>query len=368
MNTFKRIAAVFGLMLLITILMAAVKLPEVEVKRQKVDYEVQNPEERILKHEAQFLADKKLVESDPFFRGSKGESDAGPYLNPMLAKLAIPKEIQKELQNRNWVQYKPDFKKLMLDFSWMKELAKYDYWAPDLNNPEIDPKSHPNITMLPLPEYSHLISWARLRLKQGKLTNDMKNAQAEVRHLARLIYTNDYLVSSMVAITILKSESMFLQKERSEVVEAARRYLWGVAEIVDPRVSDETYGRLTEGNVGKCQMITEGALRNLIVRDELQNMYPNDIKRFDETVKNSLKYCRKSLVHMMWEDPQWKFLPVKVDYAESFVKPENESNWKWNFLMILPRMREIYAFQLLSNVAPNYFRQYEEMGRAHEEK
>ncbi|MFL5784829.1 MAG: hypothetical protein ACJ76H_09485 [Bacteriovoracaceae bacterium] len=379
METFKRVAAVLGLIVFIIFVMAAMKLPDVEVKKYKLDYEVQNPEEKILKYQDKFLADRALLKDISFFRGSKGTADAGPYLNPLLTTLAISKDLQRELQNRNWVAFEPDFKKLALDFSWMKELHKYDYWAPDFNNPAIDPKKHPNISSLPLPEYSHLISWARLRLMHGRQTRDMKNALADVRQLARLIYTNDYLVSSMVAITILGSEGKYLQNYNpkiwegwkiipQETLEAARRYHWGIAEVVDPRISDETYERLTGGNVGKCQMISEGMLKNLIVRDELAKVYPREVQRFGETVKNSLEICRKSIVHLMWEDPTWKVLGEHIDYAESFVKPENDNNWKWKFLMILPRMREIYAYWTLSVATPDYFRQYEEKGREKKEE
>ena len=382
MQTFKHVASVLGLLFLITIVLAAIRLPGVEVKKYKLDYEVQSPEEKILKYQDKFLEDRAIMEKYDIFRGSKGDKDAGPFLNPLLnfdgtprapAKLTIPKELEKELSGKDWPAFEPDFKTLNLDFSWMKELHKYDHWSPDLNNPLIDPSKHPNISSLPLPNYRDLIGWAKLRWIHGRLTKDMIPALKDVRQLARLMYTNDYLVSSMVVVSLLRSEGKYIQGYNKKISDGwtvipdedlarARKYLWAISEVVDPRLSNETYERLTNTNVGQCQMISEGMLKNLVIRDELKKEYPGEIKRFDETVKTSLKTCRKSLVHMMWEDPTWTILGSQVSYAESFVKPENESDLKWKFLQLLPRMREIYTYYMLTIATPDYFRQYEEKG------
>lgn len=348
------------------------------MKKAKLDYEVQSPEEQILKHEAQIFDDLRIVKSYEIFRGSKGERDAGPYLNPLVhwdnqapSKLQLPKDLSEKLKEKDWVAFEPDFKTLNLDFTWMEKLNEFDHWSSDLNNPHINVADKPLLHDFPFPGYMELTNWAKLRLIHGRKTQTMQKALSEVRQLTRLIFTNDYLVSSTVAVAILRHEGKFVQNYNpkifgewktipDEALVAAKRYFWAMPEMVDPRLSDDVYERLTASDVGQCQMISEGMMKNLIIRDHLKNTYPGAIKRFNETVKRSLNHCRKSLVHMMWEDPNWTVFGKTVSFEKSLVKPENESDWKWKFLMIHPRVEEFFALTMLSISSPNYLRQYEE--------
>lgn len=378
MQTIKRIAYALGLLLIIFGVLVALKYPEQKVKQARLDFEVSSPEDIIEKHAELIEEDRKLLEGFDFFRGSRGIKDAGPFLNQLVyfdgygpSKINLPKDLERNLKDKNWVALEPDFKSLALDFTWMEKLHQYDFWAPDMNNPYFKAEDRPLLYGLPMPGYMELTNWAKLRLIHGRKTQTMQKALSDVRHLARLIYTNDYLVSSMVAIALLRHEATFVQNYNRkimgdwktiplEVLSRAKRYLWGIAEMVDPRISDETYERFAGGNVGQCQMISEGMMENLIIRDHLPSTYPKALKRFDETVKNSLKFCRKSIVHLMWGDPDWKVSGKNVDYEKSLVKPENESDWKWKILMIHPRVEEYYAFHMLTFSAPNYLRLYQE--------
>lgn len=369
---------VAGILFLIFVILVAWKYPEQQMKKAKLDFEVLSPEDQILKHEAQFLADRKLIENYEIFRGSKGLKDAGPYLNPLVrwdnqgpSKLQLPKDLSEKLKDKDWVAFEPDFKTLKLDFTWMEKLSEFDHWAADLNNQYITISDRPLLQEIPFPGYMELTNWAKLRLIHGRKTQTMVKALEEVRQLTRLIFTNDYLVSSTVAVAILRHEGNFVQNYNpkifgawktipDEALVAAKRYFWGISEMVDPRLSNEVYERFSGADVGKCQMISEGMMKNLIVRDHLKMTYPGAIKRFNETVKNSLNLCRKSLVHMMWEDPEWTVFGRNLKYEKSLVKPENESDWKWKLLMIHPRVEEYFALTMLSISAPNYLRQYEE--------
>ncbi len=378
MQTFKRIAYAAVIILFIFLVLVSLKYPEQKAKQAKLDYEVSSPEEQILKVADTIDEDLKILAEYGFFRGSKGEKDAGPFLNKLVyfdnfgpSKINLPKELEIQLKDKNWVALEPDFKTLNLDFTWMEKLHEYDHWSPDMNNPHFKAEDKPTLYGLALPGYMELTNWAKLRLIQGRKTQNIQKALSDVRQLARLIYTNDYLVSSMVAIALLRHEGTFVQNYNPkifggwktipvDVLSRAKRYHWGLPEMVDPRLSDETYERFTGGNVGKCQMISEGMSKNIIVRDHLKTTYPKAVKRFDETVKNSLKTCRNSIVHLMWNDPSWKVFGKDVDYEKSLVKPENESDWKWKILMIHPRVEEFYAFNMLTISAPNYLRQYQE--------
>jgi hypothetical protein len=380
MQTFKRVSYVVGILLLIFIALVAWKYPEQKVRQAKLDYEVSSPEENILKFEAQIMEDRAAIGKEPFFRGSRGEKDAGPYLNPIVhwdeqgpSKIQLPKEVSDKLREKGWVTYEPDFKTLHLDFTWMEKLHDFDHWASDQNNPYINLAQRPLFQQIPFPGYMELTNWAKLRLIHGRKTQTMLKALADVRQLARLIYTNDYLVSSMVAVAILRHEGKFVQNDNKtisagwktipeDLLVRAKRYFWASADSVDPRLTEETYLRFSGTIVGQCQMISEGMMKNIILRDHLQKVYPGAIKRFDETVKNSLNHCRKSLVHIMWNDPQWKVFGVRPDYKKSLVKPENESEMKWLLLMFSPRIEEQFAFTVLTISSPNYLRQYQDLG------
>lgn len=376
MQTFKRIAIVAGILLFIFVALVAWKFPEQEAKKARLDYEVQSPEEQLLKYEEMIMEDRKIVEAYDIFRGSKGDKDAGPYLNQLImwenkpgARLQLPQDLSDKLKDKDWVALEPDFKALNLDFSWMAKLSEFDHWAPDLNSPYFEEGTKPMLQDLPFPSYMQLTNWAKLRLIHGRKTQTMQKALAEVRQLARLIFTNDFLVSTTVTIAILRHEGKFVQNYNpkifgdwktipDEALVRAKRYFWAMPEMVDPRLTNETYERFSGADVGKCQMLSEGMMKNLIVRDHLKNTYPGAIKRFNDTVKNSLNTCRKSLVHMMWEDPQWKVFGRVVDFEKSLVKPENESSWKWRILMIHPRVEDYFAFTMLSVSSANYFKQY----------
>ena len=372
MQTFKRIAYVAGILLLIFIALVAWKLPEQKVRQAKLDYEVTSPEENLLKYESMIMEDRAVLEKEEFFRGSRGEKDAGPYLNSIVhwdgqgpSKIQLPREVSDKLREKDWVSYEPDFKTLNLDFTWMEKLNEFDHWASDQNNPYINLAERPMFQSIPFPGYMELTNWAKLRLIHGRKTKTLPKALADVRQLARLIYTNDYLVSSMVAIAILRHEGKFTLKGWNSIPEdvlvRAKRYFWATAEMVDPRLTDETYQRFSGIIVGQCQMISEGMNKNIIIRDHLQKVYPGVVKRFDETVKNSLNNCRKSLVHIMWNDPQWKAFGERVEYAKSLVKPENESEMQWKVLMISPRIEEYFAFTSISLSTGSYLRQYQEL-------
>ncbi len=343
MQTFKRIAYVVGILLLIFVALVAWKFPEQKVRQAKLDFEVSSPEENLLKLEPMITEDRAVMEQEPFFRGSRGEKDAGPYLNAIVhwdgfgpSKIQLPKEVSDNLRDKNWVAYEPDFKALKLDFAWMEKLADFDHWASDDNNPHIKPSERPVFQTMTFPGYMELTNWAKLRLIHGRKTQTMPKALAEVRQLARLIYTNDYLVSAMVAVAILRHEGKFVQNYNPKIfgnwktipedtLLRAKRYFWAMPELVDPRLTDDTYQRFSAFSAGKCQMISEGVFKNIMIRDHLQKMYPGVVKRFDESIKSSLSTCRKSLVHVMWNDPQWKVFGDRPEYAKSLVKPENES-------------------------------------------
>ena len=168
--------------------------------------------------EAELMEDREILSRYSLFYGSEGVKDAGPYLNPMIrweigdiahrGNLTLPEFVHKEL-DKEWVTKKPLFKKMGLKFNWMKELLEYDFWSPEEGSPAYQEGKKYYTYAFPAPTYKDLITWAKLRYLYGKETGKVRDALIEVRHLMRLIYTNDTMVSNIVVLEFLKIENQF---------------------------------------------------------------------------------------------------------------------------------------------------------------
>lgn len=285
-----------------------------------------SPNKLIKSHEKEFLEDRSILSQYSLFSPSDGSQDAGPYLNPMLhwqigdihhlGNLTLPEFIHKEM-NDDWVIKKPLFKKMGMNFNWMKELLKYDVWSPELSSPAYPLAKKYDTYSYPLPTYRDLQTWAKLRYLYGKETGDVQNALKEVRHLMRLIWTNDNLVSSMVVLGMLKLENQFEEiitpKEMGDWkfishdhLMRAKRYFYSLPSMVDIRLPDETFEKATNVTAGLCLMLHEGSLQYLNLRQLLQKELKYSYKRMENKIASS--NCRKTFYNQIWKDPQWRIL------------------------------------------------------------
>lgn len=281
------------------------------------------PEKLIKTHEKEFMEDREILGRYPLFYPSAGTKDAGPYLNPRLhweigeihsqGDLTLPPFLHKEM-NEDWVVKKPLFKKMGMNFQWMKELEKYDFWSPEVESPAYPKDKKFQSYAYPIPTYRDLETWAKLRYLYGKETGDVQSALKEVRHLMRLIWTNDYLVSSMVVLAMLKMENQFEEiltpKEMGEWkffsvdhLMRAKRHFYSLPTVVDVRLSDETFDKMTKTNVGICLMLHEGSMSYLMVRELLEGVLSYGYRRLQD--KLQFANCRKNLYHQIWQDPKW---------------------------------------------------------------
>jgi hypothetical protein len=161
-----------------------------------------------------FCEQQTLLTADPWFREPRTEGDAGPLLNawmpwelrpaPKGSPLSIPAHLpQSYLDFQDWLSSRADLS--TLDFGWMGQLHAYDRWDYLRNRPT--PLREPfDLTYEPMPQFGHLILWARFRLLQGVRTGQPLAAAREVRHLAWLVYNTDTLDGAMVAAMLLDTE------------------------------------------------------------------------------------------------------------------------------------------------------------------
>jgi hypothetical protein len=302
-----------------------------------------SPAKLIKDHEKKILEDREILAQYELFNPSNGTRDAGPYLNPLVhwqigdihhqGSLTLPEFVHKEM-SKDWVTKKPLFQKMGLNFTWMKELLKYDVWSPEASSPVYPAGKKYQTYSFPIPNYKDLVTWAKLRYLFGKENGDVQNALKEVRHLMRLIFTNDYLVSSMVVVNMLKMENQYEEiltpKEIGEWkfipvdhVMRAKRYIHSLPVFVDIRLSDETFDKMIKTNTAICPMLNEGLMVYVGMRDFLGDELMYGMRRMERAV--NANSCRQSILFKMWADKNWtthttldgiKILNKDIDFSD----------------------------------------------------
>lgn len=343
----------------------------------KVYYRMQwqdtSPASIIKKHERAFLEDRTILSKYDIFKPSLGTKDAGPYLNSKIhwevgdihhqGSLVLPQWLHKEL-NKDWINKKPLFQKMGVKFDWMKELHQYDYWNPEENSPAY-PAGKVYLTYsFPIPTYKDLVTWAKLRLLYGKEKGDMQSAFKDVRHLARLIWTNDYFVSSQITVAMLRLEHQVHEGNweiiPEDVLMRAKRHFYALPNAVDPHLKDEMWKTLTNTDLGICPMITEGLMGYVSMRDLMKEELKDEYERMDKLVKSTQTKCRKTIVHKMYEDPTW---PTMMGDDENPMAKVGDNkltgDLTWRQVKNDPDLKVIMGYVLSGVASPIYFNGYE---------
>lgn len=333
-----------------------------------------SPEALIKKHEKAFLEDRAILSKYDIFKPSKGFRDAGPYLNDKIhwqvgdihhqGSLVLPGWLHKEM-NKDWMNKKPLFKKMGMKFDWMKELHQFDYWNPEENSPAYPPGKKYFTYSFPIPTYKDLVTWAKLRLLYGKEKGDMQSAFKDVRHLARLIWTNDYLISSMVTVQLLRLEHQVHEGNWEIIPEEdlmrAKRHFYALPNVVDPHLSDEMWKTLTNTDLGICPMITEGLMSYVSMRDLMQNELTHEYARMNELVKTSQTKCRETIVNKMYNDPTWPTMTSGDEKNPLDFVDQNTltAGLTWKDVKRNDDLKVVMGYILSGVAIPMYFNGYE---------
>jgi hypothetical protein len=128
----------------------------------------------------------------------------------MPPNLLLPIELEEYIQSLG-----PDFiaesGKIdlnQIDFSWFEDLKKYGYWSVYQNN-IYDHMEQIDFVTVPIPNFSRLILWAKLRLIKGVQDNELSLAMKETLQLARLCMSTENHIGNIVGISILEILNYF---------------------------------------------------------------------------------------------------------------------------------------------------------------
>lgn len=260
------------------------------------------------------LRDK--VSAHPFFSQSRRESDAGPYLNSRLPwgdhdehahrQLALPPAVADRLASwgPDWFQAGVADKFVPVDTGWLAGLAEYGHWSLLPGSP-IE-SSHGPLNAMPSP-FGPLVGWAKLRLIEGALKDDLPAAQRATRHLAWLAYSTESSVGQRIALRLLELEHSLPESERLETVSVAelaewRTLFWSAMLYANVLVSPDLYRRafpLSMAIPGHCAGLHELADFALPARDAIEHRFSERYALLDDALHGGTKGCRlEVLVHL----------------------------------------------------------------------
>ncbi len=150
---------------------------------------------------------RPILEDHPLFAPPTGE-DAGPLLNDRLGWAEEPGDlISPECRallrtaGESWRQLTKE-QVSGCDTRWLRDLRAFGRWSLSVGfraRMAAGPR-----TDFALPNFFDLQNGAKLHLTRNE---DREEAAQDVRHLARLLFTHEYLVSAMVGLALLSIEA-----------------------------------------------------------------------------------------------------------------------------------------------------------------
>ncbi len=302
---------------------------ESTLNANKEKYISYSPETNLIKYWDLLEKDHEVLKQIPFFNVQVGNlNDAGPFLNPIMTwtgletkdqskRLNIDKGLEQKIKDY-FAGKKFDLNEINLDFSWFKELYKFDHWNYEFHPPVSAQTIEYKFYNQPVPD-GNLLTWARARLLQGLKEKNIISAIEDNRQLARLLFLNEDLVGTMVSIAILKHEveivKMLDENEQKKIktltlkdVEVAKRFFWAQKSFFDLRLSNDLFQKFSKFEVGLChglyQALSDSKAFYRILYDEM----PKSFDRLDQLVKQTDPKCRNSYVRQKWKDPNYQAL------------------------------------------------------------
>jgi hypothetical protein len=353
-------------------------------------YRNMSPEPALTKYFAEITEDAKMLEKYPVFAATGGQKDAAEFLNPIVSwsaqgeeisgKLRLSDEIKKKLLTAKKVaELNVDWKKINLDFSWFAKLHEYDHWNFDNSGPLYGKDKDYIISLAPIPDYVELTNWAELRLLKGRDDHDLATAFKDVEHLARLVFSNESLVSSMTTIALLgkirrtyDSLDEKLKKGLPEPItrdfhQRAKRYFYAQGAFTDLRLSDETYKKLSIFPAAICQRINSAIESYIGLRNLMMSDFKTSFERINQLIAQTSPICRSGFLRQKWSDPKYNgmFKPgadifLTVDPNSTVNRPAFFPATTIEDIEAHPKVARFLAYMLMSLSEPSWLRAYEE--------
>ncbi len=254
-------------------------------------------------------------------RESTDNADAGSYLNKRLDWRFLSNKIfhakdRLELDeaqytnlfvDQSWLR-EDNFPMIKdLDFNWMKVLLKYDHW--DLGSFSLHKehlhhtlKKPVNLLYLPVsPRLSQITRpWIMLRYLKALEDKDFKEASLEVRHVIRLLFTNESLVSAMIATSLLRQELLVFAQLPHDLqrtfavrplnlkdIERIRRFFMALPSVL-PYGGANDLSELKRLEIGYCVALSEyPTYINTLYEPIFKHLIGNELKIMFEAIREN---------------------------------------------------------------------------------
>ncbi|HEY2031502.1 MAG TPA: hypothetical protein VGH20_20060 [Myxococcales bacterium] len=165
------------------------------------------------KYVDKFCSEAEKLRAKPTMPPAGASADAAPFMAGRVdyekpldlphGSLYLPEELRTRLRAADWISKVTDADLAGRDFSWMAALGKFDHWSL-LGAGRLRDYADNDVLHGPIPNYSSLVGWAKLRYALALRQGDAAAASLEVRHLADLIRSQGILIGEMVAIHIYR--------------------------------------------------------------------------------------------------------------------------------------------------------------------
>lgn len=204
-----------------------------------------------------------------------------------------------------------DFNLKPFDFKWITELQQFDYWSLEDNSPIAYLEKY-DFTKYPIPDFSPMIAWAKLRLIKGLQDNNIGQAIDETLHLGRILHSTETLSGALTGIMIQEQVLKFAQTQHkplrfdSAVLNKAKIYFTALGKALSiPFIDARTYLKLLQINSGPgfCAAINTAAPTLLLYRASLEG----DLQPIYKSITNLMTLtlpCRWKIIHSAWGGDQ----------------------------------------------------------------
>lgn len=310
---------------------------------------------------------------------SSASSDAGPFLNPrvswngphakepLLKDLHLAADLTAEIDawKDTWMEHADDKRLVTLDFSWMRNLHRFDHWdihktctgCIDSGIETLDVFSYR------VPNYKNLRHWAKLRLLKGLKDKDLWQAARDVRQLARLLVSQEVLISAIASQGFYKLELSifdFAKKQRlttpaewqplsKETLDKSFRVCATVSRLFTPLGSQEVFDAIFKSKEHfycKCNGMAEGMTLGILLGAKARKVYPTRFSSLTAVIEQTPE-CRLTKLRSMWQ----RQAPNVPEGYESEI-----TRYQW-----LPRRFQAIAYGVIAvNFAGNPWGKYEE--------
>ncbi len=229
---------------------------------------------------------RELRQKPPFPSPPPWRRDAARFLAPLLdyekpyddleGQLHLPDDLRQRIHSygNQWLALISDGDLEGLDFEWMSSLTWFDHWS-QLGEGPLRYHSADNPMSFPLPNYSSLMIWAKLRYAAAVRRGDLAKASAEVRHLAELIRSQGWTISEIVALGFYRWDAVAHQAAVAsgadvsgwvpadlEQLERYKRLSLAAVAFVYPGVNAATARRALDCSPSPCATLIDGAAVN----------------------------------------------------------------------------------------------------------